>query len=206
MAAAAADLEERTRTASVAKQPSRADATAPSPAQADHPIALRGRRQPRWSWALGIAAVLAIVLLGGWNLSLRSQLDAAQAYQRAVASVLDTARQPGALTVVMASPAGEGPSGLAAVAPDGSMRIAMRQLAPTTGDEVYEAWMIEGSNAPVAIGGFRVGADGSGYLEATGVPPQSGLVLAVTREPRAGMTAPSSDPVSVGTATAPASA
>ena len=80
------------------------------------------------------------------------------------------------------------------------------QLAPTTGDEVYEAWMIDGANPPVALGGFRVGADGSGYLETTGVPPQSGLVLALTREPREGMTAPSSDPVSVGRATAPASA
>lgn len=206
MAAAAADLEERTRRATIADSPPRVDATAPSPAAADRPIPISGRRQPPWSWALGIAAVLAIVLLGGWNLSLRSELDDAQAYQRAVASVLDTASQPGALTAVMASPTGEGPSGFAAVARDGSMRIAMRQLSPTTGDEVYEAWMIDGANPPVALGGFRVGAGGSGYLEATGVPPQGGLVLALTREPRAGMTAPSGDPVSVGTATAPASA
>ena len=206
MAAAAADLEERTRSASTAAAPAREDTRPASPSRAEHPIPISSRRQPSWSWALGIAAVLAIVLLGGWNLSLRSELGAAQAYQRAVASVLDTARQPGALTAVMASPSGEGPTGFAAVAQDGSMRIAMRQLAPTTGDEVYEAWMIDGANAPVALGGFRVGADGSGYLEATGVPPQSGLVLALTREPREGMTAPSSDPVSVGTATAPASA
>ena len=206
MAAAAADLEERTRTAALADAPARMDATPRSAAPADRPITISGRRQPRWSWALGIAAVLAIVLLGGWNLSLRSQLDNAQQYQRAVASVLDTASQPGALTAVMASPTGEGPSGFAAVARDGNMRIAMRELPPTNGDEVYEAWMIDGANPPVALGGFRVGADGSGYLEATGVPPQGGLVLALTREPRAGMTAPSGDPVSVGTATAPASA
>lgn len=206
MAAAAADLEERTRLARVEEAPATEGGAPSSHAPAERPIPISGRRQPRWSWALGIAAVLAIVLLGGWNLSLRSELSDAQAYQRAVASVLDTARQPGALTAVMSSPSGEGPTGFAAVGQDGSMRIAMRELAPTTGDEVYEAWMIEGANAPVAIGGFRVGADGSGYLEATGVPPQSGLVLALTREPRPGMTAPSGDPVSVGTATAPASA
>ena len=206
MAAAAADLEERTQASRVAEAPTHQEAAPGSPARADRPSRIPSRLQPRWSWALGIAAVLAIVLLGGWNLSLRSQLDDAQAYQRAVASVLDTARQPGALTAVMASPSGDGPTGFAAVAQDGSMRIAMRQLAPTTGDEVYEAWMIDGANPPVALGGFRVGADGSGYLETTGVPPQSGLVLALTREPREGMTAPSSDPVSVGRATAPASA
>ncbi len=198
MAAAAADLEARRR-------PAVAEAPAITPrliTTADRPIPLVPRGQPRLSWALGIAAVLAIVLLGGWNLSLRSQLSDAQAYQRAVASVLDTAQQPGALTAVMAAPSGEGATGFAAVGQDGSMRIAMRELAPTTGDEVYEAWMIEGTDAPVALGGFRVGGDGYGYLEATGVPPRGGLVLALTREPRPGMTAPSSDPVSVGTTTA----
>ena len=82
----------------------------------------------------------------------------------------------------------------------------MRELAPTTGSEVYEAWMIEADAAPVALGGFRVGADGTGYLEAAGVSPQPGVVLALTREPRPGATAPSSDPVSVGTATARAAA
>lgn len=202
MAAAAADLEERTRTA-VATESSGAPASA---APAERPIPIWSRRQPGWSWALGIAAVLGIVLLGGWNLSLRSELDGARTYQRGVESVLDTASQPGALTAVMAAPSGEGATGVAAVAQDGSMRIAMRQLAPTTGDEVYEAWMIDDTNAPVALGGFRVGADGTGYLEATGVPPEIGLVLALTREPRPGMTAPSGDPVSVGTATATAPA
>jgi anti-sigma-K factor RskA len=202
MAAAAADLEARRRPA-LGEPPA---VTPRPPASEGGPIPLVPGGQPRWSWVLGIAAVLAIVLLGGWNLSLRSQLNEAQAYQRAVASVLDTAQQSGALTAVMAAPSGEGATGLAAVARDGSMRIAMRELAPTTGDEVYEAWMIEGTNAPVALGGFRVGADGNGYLEATGIPPRSGLVLAVTREPRPGMTAPSGDPVSLGTATAPASA
>jgi hypothetical protein len=36
------------------------------------------------------------------------------------------------------------------------------------------------------------------------VPAEPGLVLALTREPRPGMTAPSGDPVSVGTTTSTA--
>ena len=223
MAAAAAELEARRRgevTAEPASVP--ADAVAPppttiSPAPADvsapvatapaaaaEPIPISRARQPRWSWALGIAAVLVIVLLGASNLSLRSELDAAQTYQRQVASVLDAARQPGALTAVMSSPTGAGPNGLAAVTSDGAMRIAMRGLAPTSGNEVYEAWMIAGDAAPVAIGGFQVAADGTGYLETVGLPTEPGLVVALTREPREGMTAPSGDPVSVGTTTATA--
>lgn len=198
MAAAAADLAERRAAGATTDEPRIGETDGST---SSRPVTFAGARQPRWSWALGLAAVLAIVLLGGWNLSLRSQLDDAQAYQRSVASVLDSARQPGALTVVMAAPAGQGPTGLAAVTSEGRMRIAMRDLAPTSGSEVYEAWAIEPDAAPVPLGGFKVGADGTGYLEATGVPPRPDVVLALTREPRAGATAPSSDPVSVGTAT-----
>jgi anti-sigma-K factor RskA len=197
MAAAAADLEARRREAAptTVAEPR----PAPEPARASTVPALR---QPRWSWALGIAAVLAIALLGGWNLLLQSQLGDAQAYQRQVAAVLDAAAQPGALTAVMTPAAGDGPSGLAAVTTDGDMRIAMRDLAPTAGSEVYEAWVIAGDAAPVPLGDFRVGASGVGYLEAAGLPAESGIVLALTREPGPDATAPSSDPVSVGTATA----
>ena len=198
MAAAAADLEARRAEGAITDEPRVADTDRSTTTR---PVALGRARQPRWSWALGIAAVLAIVVLGGLNLSLRSQLDDAQAYQRSVASVLESARQPGALTVVMAAPSGQGPTGLAAVTSEGQMRIAMRDLAPTTGSEVYEAWAIEPDTAPVALGGIRVGPDGTGYLEATGVPARADVVLALTREPGPGATAPSSDPVSVGTAT-----
>ena len=202
MAAAAADLEERRREAAQieAAAPTPAAPAAQPTARPSGPVLVP--RQPRWSWALAIAAVLAIFALGGWNLSLQSQLSEAQAYQRQVATVLDAAAQPGALTAIMKSGTGEGPSGLAAVTPDGAMRIAMRDLAPTTGREVYEAWAILPDAAPVSLGGFQVGSNGVGYLEADGLPTQSGVVLALTREPGPGATAPTSDPVSVGTAAA----
>ncbi len=201
MAAAAAELEARRREAAQPEgaAPPAAIEDAPVPARPTGPVLLP--RQPRLSWALGLAAVLAIALLGGWNLSLQAQLNETQAYQRQVAAVLDAAAQPGALTAVMKSTPGEGATGLAAVAPDGTMRIAMRELAPTTGREVYEAWAILPESAPVALGGFQVGPNGVGYFETGGLPTEAGVVLALTREPGPGATAPSSDPVSVGTAT-----
>ena len=64
------------------------------------------------------------------------------------------------------------------------------------------AWAILPDTAPAPLGSFQVGASGSGYLEAPGLPTTPGMVLALTREPGPGATAPSSDPVSVGTATA----
>jgi Anti-sigma-K factor rskA, C-terminal/Putative zinc-finger len=206
MAAAAADLEARRRSEAVheaapAPPPVQTPVSAPPAAPVAEPTPIE-RTRARWSWAVGIAAVLAIVLLGAWNLSLRSELDSAQRYQQQVAAVLDAARVPGALTAVMTTTTGQGPNGIAAVTPDGEMRIAMRDLAPTTGDEVYEAWVILPDTAPAALGDFQVGASGSGYLEAAGLPTQPGMVLALTREPGPGAMAPSSDPVSVGTATA----
>ncbi len=201
MAAAAADLEARRREAAgtEAVEPPVAAPDAPATTRPSGPVPLR--RQPRLSWVLGLAAVLAIVALGGWNLALQSQLGEARAYQQQVAAVIDAAAEPGALTAVMKSPAGDGATGLAVVAPDGTMSIAMRDLAPTTGAEVYEAWAILPDSAPVPLGGFQVGSNGVGYLETGGSPTQSGVVLALTREPGPGATAPTSDPVSVGTAT-----
>ncbi len=196
MAAAAADLEARRQDSQ------RADLAAPAPVAPTRPSAIpRDRRQFGLSWALGIAAVLAISLLGAWNLSLQSQLTDAQVYERQVAAVLDAASREDALTAVMRSDA-DGPAGLAAVTSDGAMRIAMRDLAPTTGTEVYEAWVIVGDQPPVPLGGFQVGSNGVGYLEAAGLPTEPGIVLALTREPQRGATAPSSTPVSVGTTSA----
>ena len=154
------------------------------------------------SWVLRIAAVLAIALLGGWNLLLQGQLNEARSYDQNVAAVLDVAAQPGALTAVLTAEGGEGPAGLAAVAGDGSVRIAMRDLPATSGNQVYEAWVIGSDGKPVAVGGFKVGQTGVAYFETNGIPAQDGIVLALTLEPAPGATAPSGPPVSAGTATA----
>jgi hypothetical protein len=153
------------------------------------------------AWALGLAAVIAVVALGAWNLSLQRQLDDAQAYQQQVVAVLDAAKQPGALTAVLRSEDATGPSGLAAVTADGVARIAMRDLAPTIGSEVYEAWVIAADGVPVALGELQLRPGGFGYLEAGGLPAESGIVLALTREPGPDATAPSTAPISAGTAT-----
>ncbi len=74
---------------------------------------------------------MAIVALGGWGLILNGQLDASRSFERNVAVVLDAASKPGALTAVLSADGGTG-TGLAAVRPDGSVALAMRDLAPTS--------------------------------------------------------------------------
>ena len=213
MAAAAADLEERMRAAAPAD--ATVDATrdagpvsTPFPAAAEREQRAAARTG-MGTWLLRIAAVLAIALVGGWNLVLQdalrttqAQLDAAGDYEQSVAAVLDGAAQPGSLTAILTGEGTDAPAGLASVLSDGTVRIAMRDLPATSGDQVYEAWVIGGDGVPVALGSFKVGATGTAYFEGGGLPTDPGIVLALTLEPGPGATVPSTTPVSVGVATA----
>lgn len=193
LAAAAADLESRSATPVVAPP-----LAFPSADERAERVAARRGGSSTGAWVLRIAAVLAIALLGGWNLLLQGQLDQARTYEQQVAAVLDVAAQPGALTAVLTAEGGSGPSGLAAVAADGAVTLAMRGLTPTTGDQVYEAWAIGGDGTPVPLGGFKVGEAGIALFEGDGLPTDPGLVLALTLEPRPGATAPTTPVVSLG--------
>ncbi len=100
---------------------------------------------------------------------------------------------------------GEGeaaPSGLAAVTTDGTVTLAMRDLVPTTGTQVYETWAIGGDGVPVPLGSFTVDATGTAFFEGVDQPIAEGTVLALTLEPGPGATAPTTTPVSAGPATA----
>jgi anti-sigma-K factor RskA len=160
------------------------------------------RRAGPWTWLLAIAAIAAIAGLVTWNLLLRSQLEAATTHDRAIAAVLDLAARPGSQTAILRGDGGQAPHGIAAVGSDGSVVLAMRDLQPTVGSEVYEVWAMAPEGSPVAIGGFQVGSDGTGTM-ATRLPPAAGLALALTREPRPGADQPTTPVVAQGVATAP---
>lgn len=146
--------------------------------------------RPAWA-AAAIAAALALVALGAWNLQLRDEIASLTAYRNGVVEVLRQAAAPGAQLAVLAAPdGGDGPSGLAAVAADGAIALVMRDLAPTTGTQVYEAWLIAADAAPVPIGGFRVGADGSAAFATAHAPLGAGVTVALTLEPAPNATTP----------------
>ena len=205
MAAAAADLAARTE--SQPAPPAREPATAPPiafPSATEREARARSRTR-RIGWAMRIAAVVAIVALGGWNLLLQSDLSAARRFDQAVNSVISAAAEPGSQTVVLTPTENNDASGIAAIRPDGSVVLAMRNLPATQGTEVYEAWVIVGSAAPVPVGDFKV--DANGIATATTRPTQAplGAVIAVSREPKPGSTAPVGPIVSTGVGLAPSS-
>ena len=210
LAAAAADLA--ARHAAAAQPAAGQPATAPVAAQ-PRPVEVPRRgtdfgsvfRRPIWS-AVAIAAALAVVALGVWNVQLRDQLTGLEAYRNDVVKVLDAAAQPGAQLAVLTDPTGGGgPSGLAAVAADGSVAMVMRDLKPTTGTQVYEAWLIGADQVPVAIGGFEVGGSGTASFVTTHAAMGKGVVVALTLEPQPGATAPTPPILAVGTAHAQSS-
>ena len=149
-------------------------------------------------WAMRAAAVIAIVALAGWNVTLQAQLSGAradlasvQAYQRSVSTVLALAVRAGSSTVLLSSDlASAGPSGIASVGSDGSIILAMQGLTATTDSQVYEAWVIGRSGVPIPLGGFVVDSTGTSQFEARSEIAGLGAVLALTLEPRAGATAP----------------
>ena len=198
MAAAAADLEERT-----AVQTPAAPAPVPIPYPSEAERTARRERTSPATWILRIAAVVAIVALIGYNLLLQNQLNASQAYEQSVAAVLDVAAQPGSLTAILTPADGNG-SGLAAVGADGAVTLAMKDLDPTTGSTVYTAWAIGGDGVPIPLGDFTVSSDGNGSLQAVTSGLASGTVLALTHEPTSGATTPTLPIISKGVATAPA--
>jgi anti-sigma factor RsiW len=154
------------------------------------------------AWVLRIAAVVGIVALVGWNLLLQNQLNGAEQYQRDVAAVLQLAAQDGSMTAVLRPAEASEAAGLAAMNPDGTLTLAVHDLDPTKGDQVYEAWLIGEDQVPVAIGGFEVGRDGTGFLATTGVKPAAGIQVVLTLEPAPGATAPAGPVVSSGAASA----
>jgi anti-sigma-K factor RskA len=178
--------------------PTRAPEPTPFPTTSEREA--RRSRTSATGWIVRIAAVIAIVGLLGWNLLLQGQINAAKSFDESVAAVLDAAAKPGALTAVLTADGGPG-SGLAAVSTTGEVTMAMRDLAPTTGDTVYETWVIGGDNVPVPLGSFKVGNAGTASFEAGGVPSANGIVLALTLEPGPGAQTPTLPLISKGVAT-----
>lgn len=166
--------------------------------------AASARRRPPYAWIAIGAAAIVIAALGAWNIQLRSQVDDLSAYRMAVAGVIERASNGGQVAILQNQLLVDGTAavnaGIAAIGADGSMAIAMTNLSPTTGSEVYEVWVIGGNGTPVPVGDFTVGADGAGGTVISTASSEAGVTVALTREPRPGATTPTMPIVAAGVA------
>ena len=203
MAVAAADTQRKAAAADPRMAAAPAPLTVPQAADTQRGGWLGNLfRRPVWA-AAAMAAVIAALALGAWNVQLRDELAGLTAYRNGVVEVLDQAGRPGAQLAVLSAPAGGGgPTGLAAVGLDGSVAIVMRDLAPTSGAQVYEAWLIEGTNAPVPIGDFAVGGSRTASFVTAHAPLGTGVTVALTLEAGPGATTPTLPIIALGAARA----
>jgi hypothetical protein len=164
-------------------------------------------RQTPLGWiAFAAAAALIAAALGVWNLQLRGQVDELAAYREAVAGVVArAASQGGQLAILTAQSSTGGPAGMAGIGSDGSVALAMRDLTPTSGTEVYEVWVIGSDGKPVPVGDFKVAASGAGGTVIAIGSSEAGVTIALTREPKPGATVPTQPIVALGTAEKPGS-
>jgi anti-sigma-K factor RskA len=90
-------------------------------------------------------------------------------------------------------------SGLVAVGADGRAAALVSGLAPASGSQVYELWIIAGSNPPLPVGAMTQ-AGAITFLSGTLTPVPPGAIVALTLEPAANPTTPTLPIVSKGVA------
>ena len=197
--ASATPLSPAARPGATPPQVERPPAAVPGPATRPRWFGGAGLR-PAWM-AFGLAAVLAVVALGSWNLQLRSQVDTLSAYRDGVIQVLDLASGPGGQLAVLTDPDRvTRANGIAGVGSDGRVAVVMRDLAPTSGSQVYEVWLVGADGKPLPIGDFAVGGGGSGTFSTRAPGTAEGVVVALTLEPGPGATTPTQPLIALGTA------
>ncbi len=206
MAAARRDLEERTG-ALTAPLPAPVPAVRPTA----RPAAVEAPPPGTWfdrlfggsrgAWALRAAAVVAIIGLIGWNFVLQNDLTRTRTYQERLDGALALASLPGSQVAVLGPTEGSaGGHGIAVMPATGEGQLVVSGLRPTAGQQAYVAWAIHDGEAPIPLGGFRVGSDGVGYLDRMPPADTQRVTVALTLEPNPNATAPSTPPVSVGVA------
>jgi anti-sigma factor RsiW len=175
----------------------------PNRGRSTEPIPLRRPRAGASGWLLRVAAVLAIVALGTWNVLLQAQVGQLRDNGSGLEAVLAAAAEPGSRLAIMT---GEPASvrGVAVQRANGSLVLSIEGLAPTSDREVYETWVIVGGNAPIPVGGFEVTAGTRAAFSSRPGPSTAGAVIALTLEPAPGATAPTLPIVASGVATEPA--
>lgn len=175
------------------------DSPVPTPITAARPG--RGSGTSAGAWVLRIAAVIAILAVAGWGIVQARDLAASRDYAAQVDRALALAAAPDSQVALIRSDAGpSGPRGLAVIPAQGDGVLVMTGLTPTTGSQVYEAWVIAGgTGTPLAIGSFAVPADGRGAVALPATAAGPGNVIALTLEPTAGRTTPTLPVVSGGT-------
>jgi anti-sigma-K factor RskA len=149
---------------------------------------------PRVARPLALAAAVALLAVGVWNVSLQSQLGQRDAALRAVADAISG----GEVAFRVDGSAGRG----YVVDTHGEgAALVVADLADLPADRLYELWLLDASGAPVAVGTFSP-TDAAVAVVAVERDLTGYATFAVTVEAQR-VAAPSTTPVMIGDLRAP---
>lgn len=149
---------------------------------------------PRVARPLAVAAVVALLAVGAWGVTLQSQLAERDRALRAVADAI----ADGETAFRVEGSAGRG---YVVDTPGSGAALVVAELAALPADRIYELWLLDAAGTPVAVGTFRptdaevavvsLERDLAGYMtfavtvEASRVdtPSSSDLVMVAPLEP-----------------------
>jgi anti-sigma-K factor RskA len=171
------------------------------------------RHSPAWlnalGWAAAAAAIIVTLLLARQNQHLQRQLVSLRARAAAAQQQLVEARKLAALLssgsaehfTLAASNTVPQPGGKAIYdRATGTLVFIASNMPAVPSQRAYELWLIPSSGAPVSAGIFKPNAQGTAIILKPPLP--AGLdakTFAITIEPEAGSSAPTSRPIMIGT-------
>lgn len=172
---------------------------APSGEQSAALAAGRARSRRLIQSALAVAAAVALVALGAWNVSLQGSLSDTRARVTVLQQAISASTEAGSRVAhLKGSGPAAGASGVAVITAGGTAYVVIDGLAPAPAGRTYEAWF-GAANVMRPAGLLTVGSDGLAILAGASDAHQPVEVVALTIEPAGGSKRPTSAPIVVGT-------
>jgi anti-sigma-K factor RskA len=184
-------------------------------AMAKEPRRVQVRRVQRnvwWSgvgWAAATAALVAVLWLVHQNRELERHLAGVEArsagqqekFEQAKQLLATLTSQEAARFVLVAGQTPPQPQGRAIyLSSSGSLVFLASNMADLPPHKVYELWLIPTTGSPIPAGIFRPNPQGSAAVVKPALPVGvEAKTFAITVEPEAGSSAPTSQPIMVGT-------
>lgn len=169
-------------------------------------VAVGGADVPRrawlWTWAAATAA-LAVVAVMFWTDANRERQDLADARRQVAASSAEVSRVHDALQLLNEPDTeqvtfGKGPRGRVFVSPRRGVLFTASNLPPAAAGKTYEMWVVPKSGAPKPAGLFQSDAQGNAlHILAGPVDRATTAAIAISVEPQAGSSAPTTTPIIV---------
>lgn len=203
-------LEKARATAPISSAPSaRAPAQTNASTRTDAP---KPTRTPVVPWVLAAAAAVAAVAFGlntrelsERTAELQEQVaETASALERTAAdlaardSLLSAFLGPDVRTATLAATGAPPSARLFWNGETGSVVLAAFDLPPAPTGRVYQAWGIPDGGAPVSLGTFQTGTNGSAIVRVSAPAGATFAVSAITEEPAGGSPQPTTTPFLVG--------